>query len=631
MIKYKQDISKGNEFYDTTSTESIETIVSFLIDTPLGGDLELSIGSTSSDYVVTDIIWSPSGASHQRASLLAAITTRHELLIYEAVKNANVTKWPLKYYMNRLLLEYWNLTGKTLNHKDCQRLRIHSASWSEQLYDNIVESQTSYLAMGLESGEIIIYQHDVIHGLQGYFKLETHSLAGDNWITGLEFSPRLGDDVFLAIKTSDNRLLLGKFQWKEGRLNFIELLDTCEPGRFQISCIKWHSTGTQLLLVATKPSHLSVWKISNGEMTGSARVFTNIAPEISGVTLSETSSNAINITCVSSYSDIFSCALTIDTMVVNEVNDTPLRSFITKRTKRAADNIAIDLICYACEPHPHGTYLVFAYMLSPSNSLKYPIASQQILRLAFCPLLDLSSLDELKVKAEPAVLESSISSLWELMTLQRLSPRAIRDSFQEVAAAQIISRVSAITPRPISDSATLLEKLRKCFYADPQLDATRLVSLWTSKDNHLETLSRLANIVVKSKEASEVTPDSIDGAIIQALSKFCDDNQPIEHLKATTAVSISGGYFESSFDFSDISNSSCFSISSETKHVWRRCSLTLLPLTTSDTLTCSICFRKILSKSWFKHQKQESGIISNSILEALDICIYCGGRYHKRK
>lgn len=631
MIKYKQDVSKSNEFYDTTSTESIETIVSFLVDTPLGGDLELSVGSTSSDYVVTDIIWSPSGVSHQRASLLAAITTRHELLIYEAVKNPNVAKWPLKYYMNRLLMEYWDLTDKTLSHHDCQRLRIHSASWSDQLYDDIVKSRTSYLAMGLESGEIVIYQHDLNQGLRGYLTIDTHTFGRGNWITGLEFSPRIGDNVFLAIKTSNNRVLLGKFQWRDGRLHFISLLDTCEPGRFQISCIKWQVSGNHLLLVAAKPSHLSVWKISGGEMTGSARVFTNITTEISGVTVFESSSSTINITCVSSYSEVFSCSLTISTMVVNEINESPLRSFITRRKKRAADTFELDLICFACEPHPHSTYLVFAYSLSPSNSLKYPIASQQVLRLAFCPLVDLSAKDSLKLKAYPAILESSISSLWELMTLQRLSSREVRDGFKEAAMAQITSGSSHDVSRAIPESASLVDKLRNSFFADPHLDAHRLVALWMDKDNHLEMLSRLANIVVQSEEASQVIPDSLDAAILQALSKFCDNNHSIEHLKMSTAVSISGGHFESIFDFSDVSNSSFMSISSNTKHVWRRCSLTLLPLTTTDTLTCSTCFRKILSKSWFGYQRQKANIIASSILEALDLCIYCGGRYHMRK
>jgi hypothetical protein len=74
---------------------AIDGLEYFLDKFPVTNDLEFSVGATSSEYIITDIAWSPTGISRDRGCILAAVTSRHEVLVFEPRGNPVSNRWQM--------------------------------------------------------------------------------------------------------------------------------------------------------------------------------------------------------------------------------------------------------------------------------------------------------------------------------------------------------------------------------------------------------------------------------------------------------------------------------------------------------------------------------------------------------
>lgn len=653
------DVKKMDEQYDTTRTLAIEEKQHFLEGKTMANDEALSIGGASSDHVVTDVCWSPTGISLRRGCLLAALTTRNEVFIYEPKGNPGLGRWRQLYSLNNALMGDLGLDQPSLKDAEVRQLRIHSICWTRACPVKGSKWGTSFLLLGSESGGLALYRVDSLASLQ----FVQHSQVFDNsrWITNLEVSEWIqaseeskSRHAFVAVTTSDNAVEIRRLVYDPPTESVTWDTDNpatqvLPPSRFYSSTQSFYvDKKTDVAVLAVyRTGTLNVWKFNGGVNANGQRVFTSFSSLASGVVISGgDDQNVVRITVVSCKGEVYACEMDLhaESIVLRPIIEQAISGLVAKKRKTldiaTADAETIDFRTFGAIMHPHGNYMAIAYAVFLGKKLRYPINSEQSRRIAF---LSLSHLSTPRLPSPwPITAGSSLCSWWEAKALIKAIPPVSRDEYRQ----SLIATMSANLPSAEqlvqgylsqSPSDSLTTDLYEALINNLALDKIRFLDHYGEYENWPPLVVKLLAITVLKhiKQHPQLLENStdVDRAILYSLSQHLPD--AVADLRffpdSPELIEISGGFFTQKFDFTITDSITTIpnQPSSETENpiTWKRCSITFLPLMAVDCLTCTACFRKALK---LNTDQLKDSALANILLDSLDACIYCGGRFYER-
>jgi hypothetical protein len=339
----------------------------------------------------------------------------------------------------------------------------------------------------------------------------------------------------------------------------------------------------------------------------------NVASSVSLLLYKAPTDNGIMATNVSCKGEIDSYLISLKDLKKTSLPVENLIEFVAKRSKQREYPNALAFRCTGAVVHKHGRYMVIAYSLWLNNQLRYPIPSEQSTRFAFLPLPN----SNIPVEALPVIDGSCLSTWWEVAALSSFLPREERAAFHE-SLKESLTRQDP--PKP--ESGVLETDLETVMFSS-SLDVLRFLNhLDKQGDLDSEIRRHLGETILEwvPRNVSAIT--DIDRAIV--LSFCCVLQKPVPVAMTLGAVDISNAFVNEAFDFGAASDSNV--ITSVSGHAFARCSLTLLPLTCVDVVTCHGCGKKALSTG----QLPGPSLIGSTILRVLDACVFCGGRFLAR-
>lgn len=665
------DVKKMDEQYDTTRTLPIEDKQHFLEDKTLANDESLSIGGTSSDHVVTDVCWSPTGISVRRGCLLVTLTTRNEVFIYEPTGNPGLGKWRQRYSLNKALMEDLGLYQSCLKDAEVQQLRVHSMCWTRACPIMGSKWGTSFLLLGTESGGLAIYRVDPSALLQ----FVEHNKIFDNgsWITNLEVSewieapaqlatgPEFDSSskksyAFVAITTSDNTVEVRRLVYDPATetIEWDKNASTTQvlpSSRFYSSAQSFYvdSKTGMVVFAVYRTGTLNVWKFNiHGTLdVNGQRVFTGFSSLATGVVIcSGDEENVVRTTVVSCKGEVYACEMDLaaESMILLPIMEQVISGLVAKKRKTldiaTADAETIDFRTFGAIMHPHGNYMAIAYAVFLGKKLRYPINSEQSRRVAFLPLSHLST--PRMPSPWPITAGSSLCSWWEAKALLRSIPPVSRDEYRQSLIAHISENLPS-REQLIQDclshtpSENLTTDLYDVLINNHTLDKIRFLDHYGEYESWAHLVIKILAITVlkhvKQHPALLQNSNEIDRAILYSLSQqIPEEASDLKYLPdSQELVQISGGFFTQQFDFTVTDNITTIpnhpATEVEEPMTWKRCSITLLPLMAVDCLTCTACFRKALK---LNTDQLQGSTLANILLDSLDACIYCGGRFYER-
>lgn len=168
--------------------------------------------------------------------------------------------------------------------------------------------------------------------------------------------------------------------------------------------------------------------------------------------------------------------------------------------------------------------------------------------------------------------------------------------------------------------------LQANLYLSPESERTRTYNIYhrESMDNSNQKL--LANLVVEflhNKQVSMTT--SYDQLLyLQYLRLINGDVLKAQARTGKVEIEIPGmNGIKETFSL-DKDKQISSQIESEEGHVWKVCDLTLLPLMTPKVKICETCGSRVLDRG---SSNKSFGELTDMILDSLQLCIHCGGRY----
>lgn len=658
IAKSREEPAKGDEQYDIARTDSIEINPDYAEQLPMATDEKFSMGASTTEHVITDLAWSPTGMSSRRGCLLAVLTSKNEAFVYEPCGNPGLNNWTVKYSLNQLLIEDLGVAGKQeLSNYDFSKLRIHSIVWSRPVKGS-TKWGTSFLLLGMETGHLIIYEVNPDVGIKLRYNWQVQE--SERWLCKMEMSQwtKINDaedsivyGSLLSIGDDTNRITVKylTYDCNSSELQVKSSTNLLDASRFVLSTqsiysdnspsningTNGHSDGASLTVLAAHRTHnLHIWLFRKDECVLSKGVYTNFSSVASGIAIapSENDASHIRLLTVSTRGEVFCALLDPSNGEVTEYVDNSIVSLVNKR--RAVDSGSgevdvIDFRSHGLIVHPHGSYMAMAYGVFQGKKLRFPIQSEQARRIAFLPLF---TTNPRLPQPWPPTAGSSLCTWWEVRALTKNLPRSARDDyFKAIIDSANVQAASLVPVSERSSTGDLAKDLSNALLFDKSVDSIRLLDYYgITREGHFTILSLLASTTLRYvKENPGLRLGSLDRAILLAYNNVVEDSQLHYQDDSNEAgnIKLSGGFFEQEFDFKESAEQE--RIYSKSNNLpWQRCSITLLPLLTVDCLTCGGCFRKILAKSPLPDDKQSS--LMDTIISTLDVCIFCGGRYYSR-
>ena len=548
--------------------------------------------------------------------------------------------------------------------------RIHSMSWSSGRVVSDSKWPTSFLFLGTETGCLIVYQISPIS-----IKFVDKWEMVDGWLTNLLISPWIEQkggeyQALISIGSSRNEVKVIPVEYhSDGEFILNMNLGTIalEPSRFSLSTQQWHvpqisANESCFILAVHRTFNLHVFYFNSNDFgcEASFRISTQFSAVASGLVIHSIipTNDIVKILVMSCRGEVFSCDFDIrNQSVVDSLgSERILSSFVVKKKKSIdvttvaggissnGPAINVEFSCFALVPHPHGNYMAVTYGLLQGDRLRYPINSQQVRRIAFLPMhrMSIDNASNVVPVVQPILRGSSVSSWWEARVLTKAISKADREiyiSFLKRALAPITPiNYQELENIGMDGKLSLSQKLEKVLFRSSVLDHQRMVDHLIDKSeeegNDSQSylpLSILSTIVLQhvAKNSNHMNFTDLDKAALCSYNHFVDvENQSIKYPMLSCSVSIKvPPSFEETFEFSDPATASSIDeITSENGHSWKRCSVTLLPLTNINVLTCGACNRKVIKKS----ELENVGELLTIILDTIDACIYCGGRFYDR-
>lgn len=545
---------------------------------------------------------------------MTGLTSRGEVLIFESCGNPATNKWRLWCNLSQVLAKDLGIleTGES-SESEVQEARIHSIEWTARYMD---ESKwgAALLLLGTENGNVLAYKTE----REGKLKLLQRFHVVDGWVVGLRLSSFYDAyNSFLAVQGHKNDVYLVGLQYSNGVLTASMPEELVKASRYVVSAISWLRLGGKHVLAIHSAFHLHIFLFDDDALVHTETTTLDFLSAACGIVIYKKSEEVVGISVMSCKGETFSYEINVQTfagLYGGGYAADYLVNFMNERKKKTnSDEGSTAVQSYGFVAHPNGTYAALAYSIAPDNTLRYPIISQQSFRIGFIPL-EKSPI----IEARSPVEGSSLSLWWEIKSHVKALPPAQRELFM----SNIMSRL-ALTP-PAVQTSELLEADFMVNLFSPILDQIRLRShLDEEFDGGTLILRHLATIVVNYVLSSGLNVDSdLDRAVLLSYASFVPNT--IEKIKGPTTIAVSGGFFEEKFDFAGPQQTQTV-ITSTDFHSWQRCSLTLLPILTTDSLCCSGCDRSIINWSSLKDAP-----LASRILQTLDTCIYCGCRYYQR-
>lgn len=254
---------------------------------------------------------------------------------------------------------------------------------------------------------------------------------------------------------------------------------------------------------------------------------------------------------------------------------------------------------YGAALHPNHRIAAVLYTASNEIGLRYPLPSSERARIRFFPLQ----------ATESAIYRSKRGSLigdWWAMEQLGIKPQGIF----------VPPKVSG------SDLATVIQDL--CFLESIDIARYRIRSGDTDVLNNLRRVYAETVLNVFSTTQSRANLLDIDRAVLMSLAQFCGEEFKNLDFGSST-VEIPGDFFVETFDFSAAEDP--YSIESTGGRRWRRCSVTLLPILTQNTLDSSGGDYTKLDPSYFP----QDSIVARVLTLYIEICFYTGARWYYRQ
>jgi hypothetical protein len=391
-----------------------------------------------------------------------------------------------------------------------------------------------------------------------------------------------------------------------------------------------------------------VWRFNGRAEAAGQRVFTGFSSLATGVVVCDAGddANTVRITVVSCKGEVYACemGLMAESITLRPIMEQVVSGLVAKKRKTlniaTADAETIDFRTFGAILHPHGNYMAIAYAVFLGKKLRYPINSEQSRRIAFLALSNTST--PRMPSPWPITAGSSLCSWWEAKALLKAVPPVSRDEYRR----SLIANMSANLPTgeelvqgylSHQSADELATDLYKGFINNGTLDRIRFLDHYGEYENWAPLAVKLLAITVlkHTKQHPDLLQNSndIDRAILYSLSQHIPEGAPdLKCLPDTPdLIQMSGGFFTQQFDFTITDSITTIpnhpSSEAEKPMTWKRCSITLLPLMAVDCLTCTACFRKALK---LNTDQLQNSTLANILLNSLDACIYCGGRFYER-
>lgn len=606
--------------------------------------------ASSTEQTFTDLEWSSTGMTELNGCYLATLTSRGEVLIYKPLGNPESTKWKMWCNVSELVAKDLGLLGREeITEHDVKEARIHSIAWIQRPSRNLNEQgqKVSLLLMGTENGNVLVYE--CCRTLENEIKITFVQKIGvfigkQNWVVGLKIigSPQSGESIMAAALGHENDIHVFSLQdndkEQEPSFQVSDMILVKPKSRYTVSTMSWFLASAnnktitkdgKLLLAAASCGFLDIIIVQKKEVMHRSRLKIPFITACCGILMYPKSDqdviSSVKLTVLSCSGQVYSYGFNLNTLtdfdsVKSLATENLNNIFNNQKRKIDAEFSKVDIRSYGCVTHPSGGYCALVYSLSPGNMLRYPIASQRSLRIAFASLEKTPEFCRCQSRQQG----SSLSLWWKFSHYTRSVPRLRRQEFIDNFAKSL-----TLTAPKITLSSNLHKDLWSNMYNEA-MDEIRLRyhvddSFTKANDIILRQLCEtvLQHLTTYGKD-SDITND-IDRAVVLSYGYFCGNIPFLNIVPGSSFISISGGFFEEKFDFANQLDLSTILTSCD-DHVWQRCSVSLLPILTTDSLCCIGCDRSIIN--WKGLDKNS---LTAKILSTLDVCIYCGCHYYQRK
>lgn len=176
------------------------------------------------------------------------------------------------------------------------------------------------------------------------------------------------------------------------------------------------------------------------------------------------------------------------------------------------------------------------------------------------------------------------------------------------------------------NDGVIYQSISEAMFLNPKLEKLRIgsskVGAALTRETRLVVLKKLARQVVHMVQAGELQTESEhDMMMFLQYCTLLGDNKVSETVCKLPIVNFDGTeetFCASNFTF-DHHDGLPLTIESLEGHCWSVCEITMLPILSGEVRCCSNCGSKCISKP--------QGRLCGTVLTAVPICIYCGGRF----
>lgn len=293
---------------------------------------------------------------------------------------------------------------------------------------------------------------------------------------------------------------------------------------------------------------------------------------------------------------------------------------------------------YGAVVSPLGGYIAFLHTLVTEGQLRYPLLSNLRFRVTFMIMTE-DALEEI-AKPVDCTKHSPTLQWWKIQAYANRIKSKDRDTYLEDITSYLLKNVKISDDNTIAKYEhdeqlvnTIVKNVYQpeefkfyrsyCHYKEnpesypyfliENLAYTVLSYLINTEDEKFdqENLTEFDCAIILSYIHVLKTSPNPSNALVQKATRDISK----KYTFSSTKISIEGEGFAETFNFAPESQS-IYTIVSERGHPWRRCGTTLIPILNYEGKSCFGCSRPSIING--------NGALSEAILEACDLCIYCG-------
>ncbi|EMR09408.1 hypothetical protein PNEG_02353 [Pneumocystis murina B123] len=619
--------------------------------------------SESSDTFIKEIDWSPTGVSESKNCVLAILTSKHVVYIFKPYKNPYSNKWVLLHNISKITIKYlFNSSKPNTNITDFLKSRARCILWSPTLYTQEEKWGKCYLGIGNEYGEIELWS---ITSEEAVLSLKLKVL--ETWVTKLSFSPWIQENVntycsLLSVSGESGPTRIIKLSVSINNENVYLISPSIKKlyvdnNEFETPSNNslWLLQSTILYLILIHVERISVFQCSvTFDPIFIKYLHTGTFLQASGTSIIYNGIDPIGF--LVAYHNGLIQTFTFSKLS-NEIE--PITNNITSKLKEQLSDYMqthsfseFNIRIYGLSSLPPFLYQIFICEIIPSDEIRYITHKQAEAKLVFLESSNISNEKILKVVEQYVISNTHFSTtcmLWDL----GLS-KFFNTSYREINFLKCFDHLKKFN-KEISDEIcqTIPDKLFNSKFLNSQRLLNSIINMFKMKKD-LETIYHtiisnlrshlIMTVLSESNYFHQHTSCSLltskERKLIMLycsfiINYFPNDNLLLSLLKIWKQHFLSSELLQihdwkinteeycnvckSNIPFKNVEFGTC-----EKKHTWPRCSITLFTLMDTSPKTCQNCSRKRISFS-----NQDHSFVSK-LIDACDICFYCGGRWYSK-